>query len=155
MGERSSENVGDRPPREERGQTRITTSIGGSVSGEVVIGDRNTTIHTSGPAASVSEAELAELRQAFDALKAEVAGQAPPDKRAAALEHLDELHDAMTVGKPKLSTMEYVRDWFVKNIPTMAGAVTAIVVNPIVGKLVQAGGDALVGEFKHRFGPGG
>jgi hypothetical protein len=49
--------------------------------------------------------------------------------------------------------MEYVRDWFAKNIPTMAGAVTAVVVNPIVGRLVQAGGDTLVADFNRRFGP--
>ena len=31
-------------------------------------------------------------------------------------------------------------------------AVTSVVVYPIVGKLVEAGGDALVGEFRRRFG---
>ena len=48
--------------------------------------------------------------------------------------------------------MEYVRNWFVKNVPTMAGAVTSIVINPIVGRLVQAGGDVLASDFKRRFG---
>ncbi len=155
MGTPSAENADDRSPREERGQTRITTSIGGSVSGQVAVGNDNTQIQTSGPVSSATEADLVELRQAVDALKAQVAAQAPPEKRSAAVERLDELHEAMTASKPKLSTMEYVRDWFVKNIPTMAGAVTAVVINPIVGKLVQAGGDALVAEFHHRFGPPG
>jgi hypothetical protein len=48
--------------------------------------------------------------------------------------------------------MESVRNWFVQNIPTMAGAVTSIVLSPLVGRLVQAGGDLLVSDFKHRFG---
>jgi hypothetical protein len=39
-----------------------------------------------------------------------------------------------------------------KNIPTTVGAVTAVIVNPLVGSLVKAGGDALVAEFKSQFG---
>ena len=81
-----------------------------------------------------------------------MAQQAPPDKQAQAVQHLDELHEAVTAPKPELSTMEYVRNWFIKNIPTMAGAVTSIVLNPIVGRLVQAGGDVLAADFKRRFG---
>jgi hypothetical protein len=48
--------------------------------------------------------------------------------------------------------MEYVKRWFVKNLPGLAGAVTSIVVHPIVGKLVEAAGDALAAEFRRRFG---
>jgi hypothetical protein len=119
----------------------------------LVAGDGNTLINTGtigGP--PVSSEELSELRQTIEALKAQVLAQAPPEKRSAAVERLDELHEAITADKPKLSTMEYVRDWFASNIPTMAGAVTAVVINPIVGRLVQAGGDALVSEFERRFG---
>ena len=63
----------------------------------------------------------------------------------AAVEQLNQLHPAMTTSKPKLSTIEFIRDWFLKNIPTTAEAVTTVIVKPIVGKLAQAGGDALVG----------
>lgn len=45
-----------------------------------------------------------------------------------------------------------MRNWFVKKNPTVAGAVTSVVVSPIVGKLVQPGGDALVADFQRRFG---
>jgi len=128
----------------------IRSTIGGSASGQIATGQDITQIHTV--AAPVSEAELAELRQAFDSLKTQVAQQAPPDKQAQAVQHLDELHEAVTAPKPELSTMEYVRNWFIKNIPTMAGAVTSIVLNPIVGRLVQAGGDVLAADFKRRFG---
>ena len=48
--------------------------------------------------------------------------------------------------------MEYVRNWFVKNLHGLAGVVTSVIVHPIVGKLVEASGDALVGEFCRRFG---
>jgi hypothetical protein len=124
--------------------------IGDSVSGQVAIGHDITQIHTE--AAPVSQAELAELLQAFDSLKRQAAEQAPPDKQALAVQHLEELHEAVTAPKPELSTMEYVRNWFIKNIPTMAGAVTTVVLGPIVGRLVQAGGDVLSADFKRRFG---
>ena len=65
---------------------------------------------------------------------------------------MKELEQAVTEKKPDLSTMEYVRSWFLKNLPGLAGAVTSVVVHPIVGKLVEAGGDALVSEFRRRFG---
>jgi hypothetical protein len=135
---------------QEKPTINISGTIGGSASGQTAIGQDITQIHTE--AAPVSEAELAELRQAFDSLKKQVAEQAPPDKQAQAVQHLDELHEAVTAPKPELSTMEFVRNWFVKNIPTMAGAVTSIVINPIVGRLVQAGGDVLAADFKRRFG---
>lgn len=129
-------------------------SIGGSVSGQFAVGERITQIRTSVTAEPVTDAELANLKLAIASLKAEVAQQAPADKQAAAAERLDELHQAITSGKPKLSTMEYVRDWFAGNIPTMVGAVTSVIVNPIVGSLVKAGGDALFSDFEHRFGSG-
>jgi len=131
--------------------TNISATFGGPISGQAAVGIDIRQSQANVAAQPVTAAELAELKQAIAALKAEAARQAPPEKQAAAAEHLDELHEAITADKPKLSTMEYVRDWFAKNIPTMAGAVTSIVVNPIVGRLVQAGGDALVSEFKERF----
>jgi hypothetical protein len=131
----------------------ISSYIGGPVSGQAAIGHDITQIHTV--VAPVSEAELAELRRDFDSLKAQVAQQAPPAKQASASERLDELHAAITAPTPELSTIEYVRNWFVKNLPAMAGAVTTIVLNPIVGRLVQTGGDVLVADFKRRFGETG
>jgi hypothetical protein len=127
----------------------ISSHIGGSVRGQVAIGRDITQIHTE--AAAVSEAELAELRRDFDSLKAQVAQQAPA-RQASAAERLDELHAAITAPKPELSTIEYVRNWFIKNVPTLAGGVTSIVLNPIVGRLVQAGGEVLAADFERRFG---
>src|SRR2546428_2818821 len=126
-------------------------SIGGSVSGQVAFGRDITQTQISSAVEPVSQAELTDLREAIADIKAEVVRQAPPDKQTAAIERLDELHQAITAGKPEVSTMDYVRNWFVKNVPTLAGAVTSIVVNPIVGRLVQAGGDTLVADFKRRF----
>jgi hypothetical protein len=48
--------------------------------------------------------------------------------------------------------MEYVRQWFGRNLPKLAGVVGSVVVHPIVGALVQAAGETLAAEFRMRFG---
>ena len=65
---------------------------------------------------------------------------------------MNELQQAVAEEKPDLTTMEYVRNWFAKNVPALAGAVTGVIVNPIVGKLVEAAGETLSEEFRRRFG---
>ena len=96
-----------------------------------------------------SDADIAGLLEKFGDVRAQVL--ADPDTPDAAAEKLDELQAAVTADEPELSTMEYVRDWFVKHAPKFAGAVTALVVNPIVGALVGAAGETLAAEFKRRF----
>jgi hypothetical protein len=81
-----------------------------------------------------------------------VAAQADPGKRASALERLGELREAVTADEPKGGTVEYVLDWFRTHLPKLAGAVAGVVVNPIVGKLVEAAGEAAAGAFKRRLG---
>ncbi|HEY9858370.1 MAG TPA: hypothetical protein V6D16_02610 [Candidatus Obscuribacterales bacterium] len=121
------------------------------------IGENQGGTITIGQAASVAqpqttEAELLILQRMFESLKAKVEIEAPPDKQPAALERLAELQDAVTAKKPDFSTMEYVKNWFVKNLPTLSGAVASLVFHPIVGKLVEAAGDEVVSEFRDRFG---
>jgi len=129
----------------------IQVTVGGDVSGQMAVGEniRQVSTKTTG---NVTKAELEELHQLLATLRSKVEAEAQPDKKGAALERVEELEQAVTDKKPDLSTMEYVRNWFVKNLPGLAGAVTSVVVHPIVGKLVEAGGDALVGEFRRRFG---
>lgn len=129
-------------------------TIRGTVSnvsgGQVAIGQNVEQTSTSVVSTGPSEAEVAALLQQFGALRADVL--ADPDTPDEAAAKLDELQAAVTAEKPELSTMEYVRDWFVKYAPKFAGAVTALVVNPIVGALVGAAGETLASEFKRRFG---
>jgi hypothetical protein len=125
--------------------------VGGDLSGQVAIGkqiDQRQVVSREPPTAE----ELAVLDDRFRELERTVAEAAPPEERERALEMVDELEAAVTAEEPDLTTMEYVRNWFAKHLPTAAGAVTGVIVNPIVGKLVAAGGDALVAEFKRRFG---
>jgi len=131
----------------------IRATISGDVSGQVAVGKGITQTQTIGAAQpQVTEADWAELRQALADLKAKVAAEASPEKKDAALERVNELEEAITAEEPDLTTMEYVKRWFVKHLPGLAGAVTGVVVHPIVGKLVEAAGDALVAEFRRRFG---
>jgi hypothetical protein len=133
----------------------IRANLTGDVSGQVAVGRNITQTQTVGMARpEISEADLAELRQVLADLKTRVEAEAPPEKRDAALERAEELDEAVSAQEPDLATMEYVQRWFAKHLPGLAGAVTGVVVHPIVGELVQAAGDALVSEFQRRFGGG-
>ena len=134
----------------------ISADISGPVSGQVIIGNQNYQVQGQALAASVSEAERSSLRQEFADVKSLIEAQGlEPGSKQAALERLNELERAILEGKPEtktLSKMEYVRDWFFEQLPGIAGVVSGLVVNPIVGRLVEAGGEALAAEFKRRFG---
>lgn len=141
---------------EETPNRGITVNIGGNVErGQIAIGTGNIltqTIQNSAP--GLTQDELQALIGLMADLKQQVAAQAPADKAAPALEKVTELEQAITAKEPDLTTMEYVKNWFVKNIPQLAGAVTGLVVNPLVGKLVEAAGETIASEFKRRFGSG-
>jgi hypothetical protein len=131
-----------------------SVSIRGTVrdvsGGQVAIGQHVEQTSTSISGEPPGDADVAALLERFGALRAEVL--ADPDTPDEAAGKLDELESAVTAETPELSTMEYVRDWFVKYAPKFAGAVTTLVVNPIVGALVGAAGETLAAEFRRRFG---
>jgi hypothetical protein len=130
----------------------IHATISGPVSGQIAVGRQNVQTANSPTAPAVSEADLRELREAFSRLKALVVAEAPAEQRDDALGHIAELEQAVLAEKPDLSTMEYVRQWFGRNLPKLAGVVGSVVVHPIVGVLVQAAGETLAAEFRMRFG---
>ncbi|MEV0279400.1 hypothetical protein AB0I22_23840 [Streptomyces sp. NPDC050610] len=124
------------------------------VSGQVVVGRGNTVSRVEaapgGPATAVTEEELAELRAEFARVRALVPADEPEAERAVGL--LDELEEAVTAPEADLSTMAYVRQWFARRLPVLAGAVASLVIHPVVGRLVEAAGGRLVEEFDQRFG---
>ncbi len=131
----------------------INANISGQVSGQVGVGKDITQTQAIGAEPpKITETESAELRKILADLKAQVEAEAPPDKRDGALERVEELGKAVTAKEPDLTTMEYVKKWFGNNLPTLAGAVTGVVINPIVGKVVEAAGQGLAAEFRRRFG---
>lgn len=125
------------------------------ISGQVVLGSQNTVSQQIGtaPETLVTPAELEELRQCFQQLRQQVQLDTPPEKQASALERVDELEAAIATEKPDLTTIQYVKNWFAKHIPKLAGSVTGIIIHPIVGKLVEAAGDMAAADFRDRFSP--
>lgn len=131
----------------------------GDISGsQITLGDNNVIIRGNRnqvkqtKSSGISRAELKVLLSEFSSLKQQIEVTVPPEKKAAALRKADELQAAVLDKKPNPSQMASIRDWFVKNAPGIAGGVTSLVVNPIVGKLVEAAGDAVAGQFRRHFG---
>ena len=125
----------------------------GDVSGQFATGENiNQTNVTRDAQAPVTEADLAEVRRLVEELKQKVAAEAPPEQRDAALGRVDELGNAVVADKPDVTTMDYVRGWFGRNLPKLAGAVTGLIVHPLVGRVVEAAGDLAASEFRRRFG---
>jgi hypothetical protein len=135
----------------------IRVSIGGSVQegGQVGVGrdirQSYVRTHTQG-SPTVTEADLAELRRAVEAVKAQIAAEVPPEQQAAALERVDELQEAVVADEPDLTTLQYIRKWFGKNLPQIAGSVTGLIIHPVVGKIVEAAGDLAARQFRELFG---
>jgi hypothetical protein len=136
--------------KKQASENNIKVTVGGDVSGQLAAGSHIHQISTK-TTSNVTKAEIEELSQLLAELRAQIEAEAQPEKKEAALERVDELEQAIVEKKPDLTTMEYVKNWFAKHLPGLAGTVTSVVLHPIVGKLVEAGGDALVGEFQRRF----
>ena len=95
-----------------------------------------------------------DLAALFAGLTKAVEEQTPADKRPEARKKVSELKSAIQAGKPDVSRMDSVLSWFKRYVPQLAGAVTSVIVNPIVGRLVEAAGELAVAEFRRRFGNG-
>lgn len=135
--------------KQEQSGDHISADLtGATVSGTVGVGKGIEQRQSVGSmSVQVTEAEIADLRTAFDDVRAQVRAQAPADKRDAALERVDELEEALVTDRPDPATAGYVKGWFARNVPAIAGSVVSLVVHPVVGKLVEAGGDALADQF--------
>ena len=93
-----------------------------------------------------------DLEGLFAALRELVAEQSPSDQKEEALHEVDLLQEAVEEDEPNLSKMESVLNWFKDNIPQLAGAVASVILNPIVGKVLEAAGELAAEEFTRRFG---
>jgi serine/threonine protein kinase len=124
----------------------------GTISGGQVSVGSSSSSQPSEPALPMLENHLAIVRQKLSELRAQVEAQAPLRKKKAALERVDELGDALTATPPDLDTLAYVKNWFGKNISTLAGAVTEVIIHPSVDKLMAAAGETVAAEYHRRFG---
>ncbi len=128
----------------------IQATIGDNAS-QVAVG-KNIRQQQNSSSTEVTQADLQQLRALFDEFKQQVEQQAPPDKKAAALERVEELHQEITSPKPELSTFDYVKNWFGKNLPGLLGGVTSLIVNPLVGKVVEAASGVAADAIRRKFG---
>jgi len=100
----------------------------------------------------ISAADRAAVRALVAALKAKVQAQAPPEQREEATELVDDLENAIVAEVPGVRRMAFIRDWFSAHLPKLAGAVSELVLSPLVGKIVGAAGDLATAEFRNTFG---
>jgi hypothetical protein len=110
---------------------------------QFAVGDHAVLTMNAGRAATSSLApeQLAELRQQIAALQAQVAAEAPADKREQALGMVDELAQAtVAADEPDVSRLRRIARWFGSNAPELAGAVTSLLLGPLVGTLVGGAG---------------
>jgi hypothetical protein len=127
--------------------------IDGDISGQVAVGEGITQTQSVGvPRPAAKEADRAELRGMLADLKVLVAEEAPPEKKNAALERLDELEEALNPEEFDLATMEYVGRWYGKHASALARAVTGLIGHPVVSRLAEAGSSDLAAEYRRRFG---
>jgi phage gp29-like protein len=134
----------------------IRVSIGGSVQegGQVGVGRdiSQSYVRIQNDVPTVTESDLSALRQAVEDVKAQIVAEVPPDQQTAALERVDELQEAVVAKEPDLTTLQYVRKWFGKNLPTLAGSITGLIIHPVVGKIVEAAGELAASQFRALFG---
>ena len=86
-------------PKQQKPKDGINVNITGDVSGQIVVGNNNS-VTKSIQNASVTPAELDELRKLLDELRSKVQAEAGPDKKDAALERVDELEQAAGISRP-------------------------------------------------------
>ncbi|HJQ02607.1 MAG TPA: hypothetical protein VJ851_13490 [Jatrophihabitans sp.] len=136
------------------GRDSYTVTVSGPVSGQVAVGRdiSQTQTNLNGAAKELSPEGLSQLASLFATLRSDVTAHALAEQRDEALAKVTELESAIAAeDKPDLVTMDYVRGWFAKRVPQLAGAVVSVIVHPLVGQLVTAAGESLVAEFHRRF----
>jgi hypothetical protein len=143
---------------EEHLTDRMVVSFNGapvSNSGQLAIGSGITQIHTINTAKpEITAADREALRLMLAELHTLIELRAPSEIKQAAVERADELAETLVAPQPDLNVIGYVKQWFTRYLPQLAGAVTGVIVHPIVGKLVEAAGDGLAAEFKRHFANG-
>jgi hypothetical protein len=130
----------------------IKAEIGDVTQGQVAVGrDISQSQTVLNAAAPPTADELAALTAAFTDLKAQVEREAPPDVREEAVRQTEALQQATVTEKPDVSVMAAAKQWFLAHAPGLLGAVTAVVINPVVGKIVSSAGDAIAKEYQKWF----
>jgi hypothetical protein len=136
----------------EQPPTNISATIGNVSQGQVAVGVGNTQTNVASAGGGPSAADLAQLQELLASLASQVAVEAPPEQKQAAMERVGELSEALTAETPDLTTVEYVKNWFSKHLPKLAGVVVGVLVNPVVGTVVAAAGQGIADDYRRRVG---
>jgi hypothetical protein len=123
---------------------KFNIHIGDVSRSQVVIGDYNTVTQKMG----LSPEEAAELRRVFEGLRSSVEEEAPSERRGEAVAKAEELERAVVSERPDAGRVRRVLRWFRENAPQLAGTVVSVVINPLVGKLVEGAGEAIAAQFR-------
>jgi len=123
---------------------KYNVQFGNVTQSQVVVGDYNTVSQKVG----LTPEETAELKSVFGDLKTTIAEQAPEDRRDEALAQADELEHAVVAAEPDPGRIRKAIRWFRDNAPQLAGTVASVVINPLVGKVVEAAGEAIADQFR-------
>jgi hypothetical protein len=142
----------NKPPKKTQ-PASININMTGNIPGQLAVGENiQQKQHIQAVAGALTKLEQETLFALLETLKQKVASEAPLEQKDTALEKVTQLEETLHTNEPDVSTMGHVKDWFVQNIPQLAGAVTGLIVNPLVGKLVEAAGETVAQDFKRRFG---
>jgi hypothetical protein len=123
---------------------KFNIHIGDVSHSQVVIGDYNTVTQKLG----LSPEEAAKLRGVFEEFRSSVEEEAPPERRGEAVAQAEELERAVVNERPDAGRVRRVLRWFRDNAPQLAGTVVSVVINPLVGKVVEGAGEAIADQFK-------
>ena len=129
---------GEQPPG------KFNIKFGNVTQSQIVMGDYNTVAQKVG----LTPQETAELRSVFGDLRTIGAEQAQPEQRDEALAQAEELERAVVAEQPDPGRIRKVLGWFRDNAPQLAGAVVSVVINPLVGKVVEGAGQAIADQFR-------
>lgn len=88
-----------------------------------------------------------EIREQLDSL------DIPESKKLMGQEFVGQLEQELTKTDepPAANMIKFAGDWLLKNVPALAGALSGLFTNPIVGKVVEAAGDLAANWVKQRF----
>jgi hypothetical protein len=111
---------------------------------QFVTGDYNTVAQHVG----LSPEDTDALRAAFAGMRERVAAEAPPEQRERAIAEAAEVEAAIVSTDPDPGRVRRALRWFRDHLPQLAGTVAGVLVNPVVGKVVAAAGDAVAEEVR-------
>jgi hypothetical protein len=131
-------------PPDDQSAGKFDIHIGDVSHSQVVVGDYNTVTQKVG----LSPEDAAKLRGVFEEFRSSVKEEAPPERRDEAVAQAEELERAVVSERPDVGRVRSVLRWFRENAPQLAGAVTSVVINPLVGKVVEGAGQAISDQFR-------